>query len=567
MATLEKIEKELLTNPANGELAVSTFREILGVLSFDESISDQLDSTLQSIEMLLPIAESFDRKYTDVWPRWAVTIQQIRGILKNQIPDNAIHKNEKPANPWRGKLGKFPLITCLVTPIESAAPSGITPAKAILLIRSYGRTRNDGAFSTEYPDFEKFLADSIRKSCSRPVDQFWKFVPPWTSMANGEWRNSFLHSTRNFSSTSFRFQYPVRTNFQVIQSLRRTLELVSREGGSNTNGSLPLPAAKPRSSDTLLQERSQSVVFQPPDIHEEAQTRRKRAKRSAFSYIYEQPTAPISDAEGLSPISVYVAPQAETPSDQPTLPSFVQSLEVRYTNYRTAMDNQRLPWDWDCLNIFEIEALLAALQASSEKYDSPAWEKQGALIVWLMLATGQSIEEILSFTLGQNQVGRSALLPGPIYVRSILPPPHSFHPSLKQQTHLANHESSIELALPAPFPSLLLELGLINSNVTQISQKQSLGACLSVDKHAAELAARQFLENHRTRNLRLLPGRIRNALSREIMQITNDPVIAHLLTSLPTDLPPTGVYYTSYPKEHLTSVYREAIAVMLKRKK
>lgn len=563
MSTLEKIENELLTNSANGELAASTFREILGVLSFDESISGQLDSTLQSVETLLPIAESFDHKYTNVWPRWAVTIRQIREILKNQIPENAIHKNEKPANPWRGKLGKYPLITCLITPIESAALSGGTPAKAILLIRSYGRTRNDGTFLTGYSDFEKFLADSIRKSCSRPADHLWRFVPPWTSTANAEWRNSFLHSTRYFKPLTSRFAHPSRFYFHVILSLKKTLELVSGDDDSNTKGSHPPPAAM----HTPPQERSQSVVFQPPDIHEKDQTTKKRAKRSAFSYIYEQPTAPISDTEGLAPVSVHATSQAETSSDQPTLPSSVQSLEVRYTNYRTAMDNQRLPWDWDCLNFFEIDALLAALQVSSGKYDSPSWEKQGALIVWLMLATGQSIEKILSFTLGQNQVGRHALIPGPIYVRSILPPPHSFHPSLKQQTHLTNHESSIELALPAPFPSLLIELGLINSNVTHISQKQSLGICLNVDKHAAELAARQFLENQRTRNLRLLPGRIRNALSREIMQITNDPVITHLLTSLPTDLPPTGVYYTSYPKEHLTSVYSEAIAVMFKRKK
>lgn len=216
MVTLEEIENGLSTNTTDGGLAASTFREILTVLSLDESICGQLDLTLQSLETLLPITESFDHKYTSVWPRWASTIQQIRGILKNQIPEIAAQKSMKPTNPWHGKMGKYPLLACLCTSVESSAYSGLTPAKAILLIRAYGCTQNDGTFSANYPDFEKFLADSIRKLCSGGVDPFWKLVPSWNSSDNAALHNSFLDSTQRFRSVSFQSKYPIRTNFQVI---------------------------------------------------------------------------------------------------------------------------------------------------------------------------------------------------------------------------------------------------------------------------------------------------------------------------------------------------------------
>jgi hypothetical protein len=518
---------------------------------------------LQSIETLLPIAESFDQKYTNVWSRWASTIQQIREFLKNQNPEKATQKNGKPTNPWHGKMGKYPLLACLCTSVESTAHSGLTPAKAILLIRSYGRTQNDGAFSAEYPDFEKFLADSIRKSCSGRVDSFWKLVPPWNSSDNAAWHSSFLHSTQRFRSVSFQFQHPVRTNFQVIQTLRKTLELVSRKDGLDTNGNPHHPATRSHSLETHLKEQNQSIIFQPPDAHEKALTNKNRAKRTAFNYIYNQPAAAVSDAVGLAPESVHVVPQADTHSDQPTPPSSVQSLDVRYTNYRTAMDNQRLPWQWDCLNAFEIKAVRAALLDSSETQGTSLSEKQGAFIVWLLLATGQTIDEILKFDLGLNQSNRSAIVSGPTYIRNVFSPPHSFVPKSGQQNHLQGFSSSVSLSLPCPFPALVTELGLVDSNITPIKSNSTIGACLNLDSARAEQAVRSFLDNHRTRSFRLLPGRIRKVLSKEIMRVTNDPVATHILSSLPTDMPPAGVYYTSYSKEQLESIYAEALARVL----
>lgn len=563
MVTLEEIENSLSTDTTDGGLATSIFREILTVLSFDESICGQLDLTLQSLETLLPIAESLDHRYTSVWPRWASTIQKIRGILKNQIPEIAAKKSRKPTNPWHGKMGKYPLLACLCTSVESSAHSGLTPAKAILLIRAYGCTQNDGTFSTEYPEFEKFLADSIRKSCSGGADPFWKLVPPWNSADNAAWHNSFLDSTQRFRSVSFQSKYPIRTNFQVIRALRITLELVSRKDGLDTNSNPHHPAPRSHSLETPLKEQNQSVVFQPLDAHEEALTKKNRAKRTAFNYIYNQSTAADSDAVGLALESVHVVPQADTHSDQPTPPSSVQSLDVRYTNYRTAMDNQRLPWQWDCLNAFEVKAVRAALLDSSETQGTSLSEKQGAFIVWLLLATGQTIDEILKFDLGLNQSNWSAIVSGPIYIRNVTSPPHSFVPKSGQQKHLYGHSPSVSLALPAPFPTLVSELGLVDSNITPIKSNSTIGACLNLDSERAEQAVRSFLENHRTRSFRLLPGRVRKVLSKEIMRVTNDPVATHILSSLPTDMPPAGVYYTSYSKEQLESIYAEALARVL----
>lgn len=352
----------------------------------------------------------------------------------------------------------------------------------------------------------------------------------------------------------------VPDRFVFIRTLRYVLEHSSCGNASSPNQ----PQEKAAPDEQHLEQRIRtSVIAQPLAEHESLSSRDKRPRHPTFAYFRRQTPDSDSSAEGLAPRAIHVITQPETPSDHPTSPHAIQSLDVRYSNYRTAMDNQRLPWQWDCLNAFEIKALRAALLASSERQGAPQSEKHGAFIVWLLLTTGQTIEEILHFGLGRNQTNRSAIAAGPIYIRNIIAPPHSFVPKSGQQNHLHSHSPSVALALPGPFPMLVSELGLVDSNIALIKSQLTIGACLNLDKERAERAVRSFLENHRTRSFRLLPGRIRNVLSKEIMRATNDPVATHILSSLPTDMPPAGVYYTSYSKEHLENIYAAAVALVL----
>ena len=222
------------------------------------------------------------------------------------------------------------------------------------------------------------------------------------------------------------------------------------------------------------------------------------------------------------------------------------------------MDNQRLPWSWDCLNKFEIAELRAILFSQSTLKNVSIADKQGAFLVWLMLATGQSMEQILGFALSDNQDSYGALLPGPIYRRYIHPPPHAFRPNDAQKLLLSSHANFVDLQLLPPYPTFIYELGLNSSKVEILHRHQDIGSFLHLDEKTADELVRQFLGQYRTRDMRLLPGRIRNVLAKEIMHVSKDPVVTHLLSALPTDMPPSGIYYSAYTEEFVERIYKEA---------
>ncbi len=583
MVTLVEIKECLLgSRTPEEEAAANTFLEILEVISFRDSPIENLDSVLQAIEPLLPIAEAFDQKHTSTWSQWASTIAKIREIFRRNLISNlstaslSKDKTAISASIWRGKAGKFPDIACLVAEIDKEAPTGLIAAKAILLINLYQRfVGAEGEMSDYSSNYsKKYLADTLRKCCSlkwQHVGLAERFLPEWPLYSAAEWKDLFISGAprRKNIRQSFLDQHeelgirPTNHDFNCFYTMQEILSLASakqKQALSSPKGSITsMQTASLR--DPHL-EISSSVVT---DFHfdRSSELERKAPNRPTFD-VYPKLRSSIDAAsDALSPRIIHVIPQQDTTIDQPLQLPSIQSLDVRYANYRTAMDNQRLPWQWDCLNPFEIKAVQAALLVSSERQGAPQSEKHGAFIVWLLLATGQTIEEILHFGLGRNQSNRSAIVAGPIYIRSIIAPPHSFVPKSEQQNYLHSHSSSVALALPSPFPTLVTELGLVDSNIALIKARPTIGAYLNLNKERAEQAVRLFLENHRTRSFRLLPGRIRNVLSKEIMRVSNDPVATHILSSLPTDMPPAGVYYTSYSKEQLESIYATAVALVL----
>jgi hypothetical protein len=355
------------------------------------------------------------------------------------------------------------------------------------------------------------------------------------------------------------------------------VELEYKNISSNPLGLTTLPDIS-KSEESEIPLLSQSDIFglvlteptQSPDLNSRSSeavkhvaepnsgARKKPTKRPVRNLFQKEITNPNANTAALAPTIFHVVPQADTPADQPVKLASIQSLEVRYSNYRTSMDNQRLPWAWDCINKFEIAAIREVLISHSMHNDATIAEKQGAFLVWLLLATGQSIDQILKFSLSHNQGNCGTLLAGPIYRRYIHPPPHSFRPNDEQKLLLSSHTNFIDLQLLPPYPILIHELGLKNSKVEILNRHQNIGSFLQLDGKTADITVRHFLAKHRTRDMRLLPGRIRNVLGIEIMRTSKDPVITHLLSALPTDMPPSGVYYTAYTEEVMERVYKEA---------
>lgn len=565
MVTLAEIKSGLQSNSADDKSGVDSFEEILKVLRLYLYPVDQLNFLLQAVESILPIAEGFDSENASVWARWTSTIKAVRHILNQSSiaasPLKTFHIHDAYTK-------AYPFACCLIAKSEKEIHSRLIPAKALLLIAHYlyyqegwppNRFQRSYHNSREHISSKEIMSSIISKS-SVYDEHVKKMLPPWPNSSLAQWRELFLENSKDLpKDESHKGLYGhVPDQFVFIRTLRRVLDATTCGETNPPREQEPPPPEDPPHE----QGARTSVITQPPADHKSLSPRNRGLKRPSFTYFKKPTPEADSNSDGLAPKVIYVAPQAETPSDQPTQLSAVQSHDVRYSNYRTAMDNQRLPWQWDCLNAHEIKAVRAALLASSKKPDATISEKHGAFIVWLLLATGQTIEEILHFGLGRNQSNQNTIVAGPIYIRRIVAPPHSFVPDPEQQSHLNSHSPSVSLTLPRPFPTLVTELGLIDSNISLIKGQPTIGSCLNLDIEQAETAARLFLENYRTRSFRLLPGRIRNALSKEIMRVTNDPVATHVLSGLPTDTPPSGVYYTSYSKERLEDIYAEAVASM-----
>ncbi|OIR08987.1 hypothetical protein GALL_89820 [mine drainage metagenome] len=567
MVSLDEIKARLPSRFSDDISAVERFEDILLVLGVRLYPIDQLDFLLQAVESILPIVEGFDQENSSVWTVWDSTIKAARYIINaSGVPASKRLTFElKDVHSKR-----YPFACCLTADPTKLVSSGLLPAKALLLIAHY-RFYHENLIQNKrwrkYHDSSELISSKQILSCltskSSVYDPIAKqMLPAWPSSSFTQWKELFLDNSKNVQKNEgyqSLYRY-VPDRFVFIRTLRYILDRSSCGNTSSPNH--PQEDAAPEEQHYEQRIRT-SVIAQPPSERESLPSRDKRPRHPAFAYFRRQTPDSDSNAEGLAPRAIHVIPQPETPSDQPTPLHAVQSLDVRYSNYRTAMDNQRLPWQWDCVNAFEIKAVRAALLTSSERQGALQSEKHGAFIVWLLLTTGQTIEEILHFGLGPNQSNRSTIVAGPIYIRNIIAPPHSFVPKSGQKNYLHNHSPSVALALPSPFPTLATELGLVDSKVARIKAQSTIGACLNLDNERAEQAVRSFLENHRTRSFRLLPGRIRNVLSKEIMRVANDPVATHILSSLPTDMPPSGVYYTTYSKERLESIYAAAVAIVL----
>ncbi|NCQ40230.1 hypothetical protein [Shewanella vesiculosa] len=579
MVTLAEIEAELAKNDtADGISSVNTFAELTWVLGISPAVVGYLDAALLAIWPLLPLAESFDEQSQEVWKNWASTVLKVRGILQRD-PIDAPNKPE---------LATRSFLSSWITAINSDAPSGLLPAKAIWLIGRHKRyTEEVIGFAERFHlfshDEESNLADTLRK-CStlkwKHLQVAHEYLPDWPSSSPAEWKMAFLERVERAP------YYPNSTYPDKHAFLWTLKKILNRTAQRKT---YPAPDSKPTKSElirkmaTLLQKISYSKSLpngssmeqhpgEPPSVADSdifilsrpsytpAKHRHRTSSRPSFIYFQEPVSSNEVDAVALAPSSLYVEPQGNTPADEPLPLQALESLDVRYSNYRSSMDNQRLPWSWDRLNHFEIAALREAIHQTSAQYSTSAPQSQGAFITWLMMSTGQGIEQILKFSLSEARSPYGCLMPGPTYRRYIPTPPKSYKPSPAEKALLNTHSEYIDVALAPPFPPHISEMGLCNDNVVPIEKFPTFGAYLKLNESDAEKSVRAFLEGHRTRKLRLLPGKIRLTLGTEIMRLSNDPVATHLISSLPTDMPPSGVYYTTYRAQDLRNIHQNALA-------
>lgn len=560
MPYIEHYKEIILADDSLSDESRASIREIHSVLYLQDCSNYDYCIALDTLLPYMPIIKELAPAYQQVWQNWTTAIKEVRTVIQESIEAKS-GCGDANMHTEKSIFDAFPKSRYLVNSLKAElnlGHTGLLAAKAAMVIGHY-IVIIDGALRNGELRFAT-VSQNIHSCCNKKKSVYRgrakEYLPEWPSQSINCWIEMFFENIKNLpkdESYTDRNGYH-KDDFHFIRSICTILKYVNRERTDSPHN--------PTNTLQFLQEKDSSVIFKPKRRQFFNRSGVARHTRPPFIFFQEAQLRNDvnSNTDCLAPNSIYVEPQPDTPADQTLQLATVEFLEVRYSNYRTAMENQRLPWAWDCINHVEIKALQAALLDISQREGATNSEKQGALFVWLLLVTGQTLEQILSFALTRTSDSQNALLHGPMYLRSIIPPMHSFQPKSDIQSYLSSNATSIELMLHAPAPMLCRELGLIDGNIALFQPKMNIGKFLDLDLHRGEQVLRDFLGGHRTRNLRLLPGRIRNVLSTEIMRITNDPVATHLLTSLPTDMPPSGIYYTAYSPARLKSIYAEAMA-------
>lgn len=543
----------------------SLAKTILSAINYPDQVYG-LSQSLKCIENLIPYLKAVNPANVAIWDDWALGIPFLINVAQNIESDIVTKPNANKKNRWLGKIStyKISLLAAIEQPLQYQSDAAyVNPALAILLASYILKIADDDAI--------KNICDFVRKAAngnSEYLGLLKRYIPPLTVPEKSSWlqKTQVVVKPKKSGVETYRNGYPVPRNM-IVYLYNNLWELEPElKPDSNKRGGL---RRFPQQSPLLVSiqsfsEHSDSDVFldaggtQDHDLA--GPTIRTRVKINLFQK--HKPDRNL-DVEGLEPVVAQMQVIEDTVADQPMQLASVQLLDVRYTNYRTAFDNQRLAWTWDCLNKFEIAALRVVLSNHSKLENALAEDKVGAFLTWIMLLTGQNIKQILQFNLFNSPDHQSALMSGCIYRRYIHAPPHSFKPNDQQKTRLSVHADYINLPLPKPFPHLINELGLSDLKVMPINNYQTVSSSLGLSEESAEQEIRQFLLKHRSRNIRFSIGRVRNVLAAEIMRETSDPVVVHILTSIPSDMPPSGVYYTSFSEGVLGRIYEGVMKSIL----
>lgn len=520
----------------------------LTLLHYPRSRLD-LPESLHRVSRILPYCQIAD-KNSDIWFAWQLAFPRILSSIANferrnnvswlKVPNSQIRNGGR----WHRKISEQPLLACLTQDV-SENPQRYLPILALVLI----------AFRLGETHFSKSmlvdLANNARILCAsggKRIDLLMQ-LPVATSDTDHDWPNRLLLVARSGKLTEI---------FEPTRSLCVSLEKVLVVLGFDQPGVTSAKATREASDTDVANPDTKSdnstVWITEPTVQEELPERKKplplRPPTPGSIHIRNFPKGNEDRDTRASEPEDFVFGQAETtPACAPQASIGLQKQQARYTNFRTAIDNQFLPWAWNVLHDQEIQFLVAAIETEIRKEGE---HKIGAWLAGLSLATGLPTRLLVNVMLN-DATGDSIVRPD-IWNRHVIIPDNSFFPNIHQEPFLHPRNYSVALKLP-----VIIAASLKPFFETR-SEPISVGKLINLDAGGAETMVRDFLKTIRSADApRLLLGRIHGVLGRQIISLTEDPVLTQLLTALPTDLPCAGLYYSSFPHSYLQAVYREAI--------
>jgi hypothetical protein len=515
---------------------------LLNILSFpdvDKGLGQalgQLTHVVECLRSILPEQKILWDAWYEALPRLIQAANESEAIIAASIQSLPGSKGNRVSRKlWQ--ISKFPLLSLIAADAEPEAAPYVLTMKSILFAT---QALNSGS------DFEQFFAkncDDVRlghKREHRLTSTLEKF-PAW------------LPGTVNWA--------------KQIEAFTPTVIHHEIRGGRRIGGSFP--------SDEIILASIKSQYQKLRDIREELvglnsrngfklkavddadlTTDRTLTSRPSFRITTERENNPHADQIAGAPRLISATSIPDTSADVAPSSITTQHYEIRYTNFRTRLQKQFLPYAWEVLNPFEIGTLINSIFCVESEYAT------GATLIWLMLVTGLPLEDILSLTLAKVLQNRAGIDENGTWCRIVPSPRSAFVPNERLQK-VEPHGDSISLSLPVPRPQLLQNL-LSNIHGENATIRTAFH-CDSLGEDGADLKLREFLAHARLmHDGRYTLGRVQRTLAAYLMGFSGDPVIIHILTGLATDIPPVGMYYAAFESERIQTVYQGATEKILR---
>lgn len=267
------------------------------------------------------------------------------------------------------------------------------------------------------------------------------------------------------------------------------------------------------------------------------------------------PALPSDDRSEIEPLPTSESPEAppSRPRAPPAVeddPETVEGGEARRarTGFRSALENQFLPWTNRQLNPPDAATLASAMRAAL----TPGHEARDAVgvLAWAHV-TGQLIEQ--SLEVGRAPLVDASYLKGRTYMRYVAPQEGAWEPTPEQATLMRPSATHVALALPDDVADWLDEK-------LPSGSAGPLRETLSITPHAAVAAARDWLtELRRSGGGQQTLGRVQWWLPTALYQVRSDHVPPHLLCAINDGLPCPSAYYRSYEINQLSQLHRATL--------
>lgn len=228
------------------------------------------------------------------------------------------------------------------------------------------------------------------------------------------------------------------------------------------------------------------------------------------------------------------------------------TVELRHATFRIAQMQQRLLWDWDHLNPFDLSLVASGIRTDLRQR-GPRW--RGALIVATMLVFGRRAKFVGELGLGGPSSTSDWVDHTGNWQHRIPRPPNAWNASSSLTDSLVARADVVELLLDEIIRTAFLAAMQAEPKAVTLSQALNFAA-----EEVIEIVS-DWLAPLRVQHPsgRLTHGRISRTLAALMVSGGATNVHVHMLTGTAEDVPPVACYYASLSASDLRSTYHRAI--------